>query len=65
MKEKKKNFLGKSLTKIIGQAQKNHLNLTKYQRIAKILKNMRAGNLPPEENNGTTYLKVPIKNIGN
>ena len=27
--------------------------------------NMRAGNLPPEENNGTTYLKVPIKNYRN
>ena len=31
--------------------------------IPSIQVNMRAGNLPPQENNGTTYLKVPIKNI--
>ena len=27
--------------------------------------NMRAGNLPPKEDNGTTYLKVPIKELKN
>ena len=31
--------------------------------IPSIQVNMRAGNLPPQEDNGTTYLKVPIKNI--
>ena len=29
--------------------------------IPSIQVNMRAGNLPKEEDNGTTYLKVPIK----
>tara|TARA_X000000368_G_C22927158_1_gene665812 strand:- start:796 stop:1044 length:249 start_codon:yes stop_codon:yes gene_type:complete len=33
--------------------------------IPSIQVNMRAGNLPPEEDNGTTYLKVPIKNLKN
>ena len=26
--------------------------------------NMRAGNFPPEEDNGTAYLKVPINKLG-
>jgi hypothetical protein len=29
--------------------------------IPSIQVNMRAGNLPPEEDNGTSYIKVPIK----
>ncbi len=33
--------------------------------IPSIQVNMRAGNLPPKEDNGTTYLKVPIKNLRN
>ncbi|MDP6190248.1 MAG: MBL fold metallo-hydrolase, partial [Gammaproteobacteria bacterium] len=26
--------------------------------------NMRAGHLPPAEDNGTTYIKIPINKIG-
>ena len=32
--------------------------------IPSIQVNMRAGNLPPPEDNGTRYLKVPINVIG-
>ena len=32
--------------------------------IPSIQVNMRAGNLPPPEENGTTYLKVPVNVIG-
>jgi hypothetical protein len=33
--------------------------------IPSIQVNMRAGNLPPPENNGSVYIKVPINNIKN
>ena len=33
--------------------------------IPSIQVNMRAGNLPPPEDNGSVYIKVPINNIKN
>ena len=43
--KKKKNFLGKNHIKTIKRAQRIHLNPTKFQKIARNLKNMKAGNL--------------------
>ena len=48
----------------IREARDKRLNMPKLI-IPSIQVNMRAGNLPPPEDNGSVYIKVPINNIKN
>jgi hypothetical protein len=48
----------------IREARDKTLNMPKLI-IPSIQVNMRAGNLPPPEDNGSVYIKVPINSIKN
>ena len=48
----------------IREARDKTLNMPKLI-IPSIQVNMRAGNLPPPEDNGSVYIKVPINNFKN
>jgi hypothetical protein len=48
----------------IREARDQTLNMPKLI-IPSIQVNMRAGNLPPPEDNGSVYIKVPINSIKN